>query len=233
MTLALALLGRLAWSQASANRCIGNHTVRSSSGECECEPGFPFGDPDSEIGCFRCVKPCSDGSICVKMDVCACKPGYQQVGPRCVPHFPLPSNVSPSGGVFSGGYPVLVRLSAPSNVSQVFCRFGDVIVAGRMRNNLTIQCNAPAGRPGACELRVSSDANNWNLPGIPFEYKYDATRAIMNWVLEVASIATVIGIVSIAFRAAPPTEEMQPLIQSIPNATDDHTDLSMQGFYPL
>jgi hypothetical protein len=220
--------------------CPGNHTILDSNGECACEGGYPFGDPDSDLGCFNCSKTCPPNSICIRMEICECRPGFSDAGAgKCIPFFPLPVLITPSSGSCKGGYTVNVTLESETSSKTVFCRFGHVIVVGVLKDGSTIECIAPAGPIGGVELRVSSNREDWNLPGIGFQYvldKFDRTGTYLLHGIATLAIMFVIYITIIALRN--PTrdlldEELQPLKQGIPRAIDHHADLSMQGFYPL
>lgn len=226
MTLVLALLGQLCFSSA----CPGSHTLRTKSGECECEPDFPLGDPYSETGCFTCDLPCHSGEMCVAMNTCSCKPGFIRSPSGCTPFFPRPIAVFPHSGTFQGGYHVTILLETTTNATQVFCRFGDVIIAGSLQNSTIIRCRAPPGRVGTCELRVSSDSNDWNLPGATFTYVSDASQTLRRWVLEAVAVTGILAAVAFLLWRPSDADDLQPLIQGVPNAADS---LTMQGFYPL
>jgi hypothetical protein len=114
-----------------------------------------------------------------------------------------------------------------------------VIIAGFLKDETTIECIAQPGPIGGVELRVSSNRDDWNLPGIGFLYVIDRFDRIGTYVLHgTATLAIVIVVyfTIVALRNPEPdalAEELQPLKQGIPRAIDGHADLSMQGFYPL
>jgi hypothetical protein len=174
------------------------------------------------------------------MDVCDCRPGFSNISHgKCVPFFPLPVLITPLSGSYKGGYSVDVTLESETNSKTVFCRFGNVIVAGFLKDQSTIRCLAPEGAIGGIELRVSSDANDWNLPGIGFQYVMGTFDRIGTYVLHGFALFAVIAVVRLtvsALRNPQPeelAEELQPLKQGIPRANEGHADLSMHGFFPL
>jgi hypothetical protein len=229
----------LALSLASVadRRCPGDHTIVDSHGDCVCAPGYPFGDPDSHLGCFNCSTPCQENALCVSSVVCECRPGFSlDRRGECVPFFPLPVTITPSSGSHKGGYKVDITLQSATNSTTVFCRFGNIIIAGFLRDRQTIACLAPAGDVGDIELRVSDDANDWNLPGIAFRYRKDTTDVFVTHALSLFVIAAIVVVVyvTVGMLGAPggelvTDEELQPLKQSMPS----HSDLSTLGFYPL
>lgn len=220
--------------------CIGPNTFKNKDGECECTKEFPNGDPDSKEGCFRCNISCHKNAFCSGMNKCMCKPSFIGDGIfSCIPIFPLPIDVNPNSGSFHGHYIVNVTLENDTSSSTVYCRFGNIIVAGKMINKKTISCLAPSGFLGKIELRVSNNPNDWNLPGIVFEYKFNAFTeyGILTAEIIIIVLILIIILISIIFFkekvSSTIQEDMQPLKYSVPQNTTDHSDLSLQGFYPL
>lgn len=219
--------------------CIGPNTFRDKDGECECTKEFPYGDPDSKEGCFKCDIHCHKNAICGGMNKCVCKPSFIGDGiSSCIPIFPLPINVKPNAGSFHGHYLVNITLENETSSSTVYCRFGNIIVAGKMLNKKIISCLAPSGYLGKIELRVSNNPNDWNLPGISFEYKFYAfcEYGIITAEIIVIIIILIVVIVSILFfkekLSSTNQDDLQPLKYAT-QITTDHSDLSLQGFYPL
>jgi hypothetical protein len=174
------------------------------------------------------------------MDVCECRPGFSNVAPgKCVPFFPLPVLIAPPSGSYKGGYTVEVTLESQTDSKTVFCRFGHVIIAGFLKDRSTIGCVAPAGAVGGIELRVSSNRDDWNLPGIGFQYVLDRFDRMRFFVIEGFAILVILivvcaTIVALTGSDAPVhDEELEPLNQGVSRRVDCHADLSMQGFYPL
>jgi hypothetical protein len=83
---------------------------------------------------------------------------------------------------------------------------------------------------------VSDDANDWNLPGIAFQYQKDMTDVFVSRALSLFVIVAIAVVVyTTVWMFGTPggelvtEEELQPLKQSMPS----HSDLSTLGFYPL
>lgn len=219
--------------------CLGPNTIKKN-GECECTNDFPFGDPDSSEGCFNCNVTCLKNAFCAAMNKCMCNPSFIGDGINsCIPLFPLPIKVNPNAGSFHGHYMVNVTLENEANASTVYCRFGNIIVAGKMLNKTIISCLAPSGFLGKIELRVSNNPNDWNLPGIPFEYKFNAFSeyGIITAEIIVLVIILIIVLISILFfrekNSSTNHDDLQPLKLTVPQTGIDHSDLSSQGFFPL
>jgi hypothetical protein len=223
--LLLILFGRNA--ARVKRKCHGNHTFADSAGECACRDGFPLGDPDSRLGCFNCQNLCSTNSTCVRMDVCECRPGFSRIqNGNCMPIFPLPVLITPQSGSYKGGYNINITIESETDSKTVFCRFPDHIVPGFLNSRSTIGCIVPPGAVGRIEIRVSSDANDWSLPGIGFQYVTGRFDRMGRYALPCLAIVAVVGIVRLtisALRNPQPdqlVQEMQPLQPRIPRAHD-------------
>ncbi|KAH0790382.1 hypothetical protein GPJ56_005678 [Histomonas meleagridis] len=169
------------------------------------------------------------------MDKCSCKPGFIGDGVTlCNPSFPLPFSSNPSAGNVKGCFPVNISLHDNINTTVVFCRFGDSIVAGKILNLKTIMCIAPAGNCGKIELRVSGDPNNWNLPGIDFEYTdINNYSFVVYQFVAVLFVIVVVFLTFILLREKKAPEDLQPLIINMPQSDKMHSELSAHGFFPL
>ncbi|OHT17331.1 hypothetical protein TRFO_12499 [Tritrichomonas foetus] len=220
--------------------CNRPNTYKRDDGECSCLPSHPFGDPDSFEGCFNCNTPCHKYAECISPDKCKCKPSFNGDGIiSCLPIFPLPVSASPNFSYVYGGCQINITLQSETNTSQIFCRFGNTIVSGAMMSNHVVMCVAPFGAIGNVELRVSNNSNDWNLPGITFEYRYSHLTGIGNILSEIVIIciiALVIFLTVMVFRdkkSESSHDDLQPLNITIPVSVYEHTDMSMQGFFPL
>lgn len=216
--------------------CIGPNTFKNKDGECECTKDFPYGDPDSIEGCFNCNISCHKNAFCGGMNKCVCNPSFNGDGINsCIPIFPLPINVNPNSGSFHGHYLVNVTLEKEVHSSIIYCRFGNIIVAGKMLSKTIVSCLAPSGYLGKIELRVSNNPNDWNLPGISFEYKFNALSeyGILTVEIIIIVIILIMVITSILFFKEKVSSTIQDDLQPLKLTVQDHSDLSSQGFFPL
>ena len=218
------------------SECIGKNTFIDSDGLCACLPNFLFGDPYSENGCFNCNKSCHINGECVDTDICKCKAGYLGDGETvCVPRFPLPLSIIPKNCSIKGNEEIVIELeNETKNVQHIFCKFGTTMVLGVMITNKTLSCVAPIGEKGKVEVKVSDDYNDWNLPGIAFEYinndQYiyiEHMAAIGACIIIVFLVVTTINLLTNKSDHPIVSDEDMPLIKN------KNSDLSLHGFSPV
>ena len=215
--------------------CPGNNTFIDSDGLCACLPGFPFGDPYSETGCFNCNKTCHLYGECIETNICACKPGYVGNGEsHCEPRFPLPISLTPSNCSINGGTKILIELeNETSNIENIFCKFGTTMVLGYMVTNKTLICIAPVGETGKIEVKVSDDSNDWNLPGIYFQYLQNDQIYIDYLITAVACFVIILIVVLTIYILNQDSNLPVVSDEDMPLIKNKNSDLSIHGFSPI
>lgn len=186
-------------------KCIGNNTFVTIIGKCRCKKNFPFGDPNSERGCWNCNPPCGSNSICYEANKCKCLPGfykYKANSESC--RLPIPEILSadPQNGPTSGGTKVVLEIKSPLDhkITDAFCRFGPFSVRAEISNNSSIICISPFCKKGKMPLAVSFDSSRWSEEKFFFSYYSDQISAY-NCILLFTSIFifSLIGILIIWF----------------------------------
>jgi hypothetical protein len=166
-----------AGSDAEAReRRPGPNTVRNSHGFCSRLADFPYGEPDTKNGCWRCDPFCHGFAACLYPGVCQCEPRYRGNGAdRCDPILPQVLAISPREGYSE--QPTAVNVSYAFDVrgdaepKAAYCRFGLIYHTAEAVTPSHIQCVAPPQPPQQVNLAISFDAVHWSTEQLLFLYK--------------------------------------------------------------
>ena len=163
-------------------KCTGNNSFVNDDGKCECKNNFPFGDPNTELGCWNCDPACDSNAICYQQDKCKCLPGFYRFGTNnklCRRPIPELLTAEPQTGPTSGGTKVILQIKSPTNhsITRAFCRFGPFSVPAKFTNNTIFICVSPFCKKGKMPLAVSFDSSNWSEQKIFFDYYSDQFSA--------------------------------------------------------
>ena len=155
-------------------KCFGPNTFINGTGGCECLGQYPFGDPDTQEGCWNCDPPCDINAKCISKDKCICNDGFIGDGlDICEKPIPILKKFHPKFGLIKGGEKIIFEIISPENyiVQKAYCRFGPVIIDSIKFNSSYIECITRKNKPGFVPLSVSFDPNLWSHEKFLFEFK--------------------------------------------------------------
>ncbi|OHT09827.1 hypothetical protein TRFO_21106 [Tritrichomonas foetus] len=155
--------------------CAGKNTFVNRLGKCECLSKFPYGNPDSETGCWGCSPPCDSNAECFSSNQCRCLPGFLGDGvDLCEKPIPELLFVEPLNDSINGGNDIFFTIKSPPeyNITQAFCRFGPISVPATFSNTSLFICKSPKNKPGNFKVAASFDSSKWSTENIIFVY-YD------------------------------------------------------------
>ena len=158
----------------TGNYCIGNNTKMNWRGQCVCVNDFPFGDPESEYGCFNCNDICHIHANCVYPGICQCMKPYKGDGMlNCSVELPHIISVSPSIGSTDGGTNVSIQFSYRESLENKtgYCKFGPLTVKAEAIVNDTIICITPPHQRAFAFLSISFDTIAWSKDKVFFSFK--------------------------------------------------------------
>ena len=157
--------------------CPGPGTFVNGTGGCECSAETPFGDPESETGCWACNPQCDLNAQCVAPNKCICNEGFIGDGiDFCEKPIPSLTKVNPNYGTVNGGTSVdfLISVNASNyTVTKAFCRFGPIIVDAIEMNSSYIKCITTKSKEGPVRVSVGFDAIRWSPQETFFIFKRD------------------------------------------------------------
>jgi hypothetical protein len=144
--------------------CPHPHTIRGDSGDCECRTDFPWGDPHSSPGCWKCSDRCAFHGQCVYPGRCECLNFFRGDGIiECRPLLPQILAISPSTG--RSDESTLIDISFVYNPSdeewkrvRPSCRFGLLTVEACNVTNSSLRCLAPPQDPHPVDVAISFDS---------------------------------------------------------------------------
>ena len=146
--------------------CYGKHTLRTRSGSCICEEGYIYGDPSSEIGCWKCDHSCHKNASCKPNGKCVCMPGLFGDGiSACIEVKPVVEKIYPSSGSDIGGTLIIVNLEGQQKgiQPQILCRFGKTVYEGQIFNMTHCGCITPTGKADSdIKFAVSFNGIEWS-----------------------------------------------------------------------
>ena len=171
--------------------CIGMNTYKDKKFVCRCLPGFPFGDPVSKEGCYRCDESCHSHGYCQYPGVCKCFRGLVGDGVHeCNVPVPevtgiYPSIVRPEGLIESR---VTYYIDEPYTPSLFFCKFGVVTVAGTLIQPGFGTCIIPPSAEHAVRVSLSFDGENYSSSDVFLRYQQrEKNDLIINWIPIIAT----------------------------------------------
>ena len=143
------------------DECEGQNTIRDKDGNCHCLPDFPFGDPNSKDGCYKCLEQCHEKAICAPPGKCKCIQGLVGDGKtQC--NFPTPQviDVTPKQISKDSSELISVSFTTSSNYTALsgFCKIGNQIQkAISVTENNVMKCNPPKSTISAQRVSISFD----------------------------------------------------------------------------
>lgn len=159
---------------ADSIQCKGPNTRLDISNNCVCIDGFPFGNPNSSEGCFKCDQRCHSNSICKYPGKCVCiSPYYGDGVSNCIICRPHLYFVSPNSGPARGGTTIQIQYDCPEskNVPDVaYCKFGSQIEKSLSVTNSTIICLTPKHASIPTPISISFDSVTWSKENVFFNF---------------------------------------------------------------
>lgn len=203
------------YSRGDAFECKGLNTIRNAKGECDCLPGFPYGDPTNAYGCWKCNDECHTNAQCVSPGKCKCIKGYIGDGVHAcdipVPHVKAlnPENVTRKSESVNVIFETETNFSAFSG----FCRIGTTITLGEVISADTIQCQIPPAKQEVLSVAISFDNTTWStekhfLVFTDFDGRKNIVMVWQVWlVIAVAVVAIAIYIATRKHKEAAAVQE--------------------------
>lgn len=156
--------------------CSSPNTVLSFTGKCVCIDGFPYGDPTSKEGCYKCDRKCHPLATCNFPGSCTCPQLYLGDGiTSCQRNIPKIKSIYPLSGPSTGGTVVTINyeysLSDDEVVDKAFCQFGSLIVNAENVTNSTITCISPPHNPTPAFVSILFDPLVKSQDEVFFEYE--------------------------------------------------------------
>lgn len=157
--------------------CIHRNTrYNEELDQCECFPGFPFGNPDIKPGCWRCENICHPNAVCRYPGRCACPRGYHGDGiSRCDKITLNLLDVNQTVGKSSGNEVILLKYEYKNGrkTNAMFCRFGSIYVQAESFTENSILCRTPQVMPGTYKIAISYNADMWSKSNFTFRFVND------------------------------------------------------------
>jgi hypothetical protein len=208
--------------------CPGPNTFRNAYGFCSCLNDFPYGEPDTEKGCWKCDPFCHAFAACLYPGLCQCEPRYHGNGvDRCDPILPQILSISPKEGYSEEQTTVNVSyafdVQGDTERKAAYCRFGLIYHTAEVVTASYIQCVAPPRPPQQVNLAISFDAVHWSTDHFLFLYKqkFDVAKFLPIAAVYLLCVAGFIGFIWFVFgkqRRAPAPDtrdEMQPFVSPV------------------
>lgn len=177
---------------AASSYCDGLNTVFAFNNECVCIDGFPFGDPESKEGCYRCDQKCHRLAKCEYPGKCVCISPYHGDGINCVADIPQLTSVSPTNGSTLGGTDIEIYYNYSTfNDEKIpetaYCRFGPLVVRSESVSDSIITCKTPPHCAKPAFLSISFDTISWSKDDVFFNFveiqenekNYDNTQNVI------------------------------------------------------
>ena len=151
--------------------CKATHTYMLGTGECACDPSYPYGDPSIILGCFQCPPECHKFSSCMWPGQCKCNPGYIGTLRECHPETPIFKGIEPDNVYSTDKYKGKVRYNMRKrvNFSHLYLQYRDDVITCNISSNSTYDCIIDSvGPPGVIDLKISFDKETWSKDLIEF-----------------------------------------------------------------
>ena len=168
--------GTLGEEKISPNKkCLAKHTRKSKTklGRCECEPGYPYGDPNLATGCFKCSQQCAENAFCGYPGKCICNPGFSGDGSKeCIPLPPVLVSVSPE---FAIAYKrleanITFETDPRADFKVGFLKLRSNIYTCHLLKKGLFNCTIPnVGKSGTVEFHLSFDNQTWSKEYVEFQ----------------------------------------------------------------
>ena len=168
--------GTISDSAVTKNKnCKAPHTrkVKNQPGKCECEPGFPSGNPDLSTGCFKCKHDCTENALCSFPGKCLCKAGYEGDGiHKCSIVAPIFLGIQPDNAIAFKQFIANVTFQPipKANFSVGYLKMKDIVHVCHLKSEGMFNCTIKRmSGPGTVELSLSFDNSTWSKEYIEFQ----------------------------------------------------------------
>ena len=193
----------LGFSAIEPDECEGQNTIKTANGTCQCLPSFPFGDPNSKEGCYKCVDQCHEKAICAPPGRCKCIPGLIGDGKsKCDIPTPQILDVSPKQISKESKELINVAFTSETNYTAIkgFCKFGNQIKeAVTITQNNVMKCLPPKSTLSAEKLSISFDNVSFSEDQIFIEFLDTAGKPPIQLVWQVWAVVLLIIIIIVIY----------------------------------
>lgn len=180
--------------------CTGKNVIKVDEA-CECAPGYIYGDPYTNTGCWNCSIPCHENAFCEKQDHCECFSGYVGDGiKKCDSILPILVSFEPKRGNPNGGTKVKVVFESKVNndVKAVFCRFGLQVVEARSVKENKAVCVSPKANSQEeyyAPFAISFDQEYWSLEKSAFIYYVETSGGFNAILIVFVFMGMIVGVI--------------------------------------
>ena len=172
--------------------CKGMNTFKDSSFVCHCLPGFPFGDPVSEQGCYRCDQECHSLGYCAYPGKCKCVRGYIGDGiTSCEVPIPEVTGIFPNIAKPRGYQEARITyyMEESFTPTKFYCKFGNVQVVGSALAPGVGVCTIPPSNEYAVRVSVTFDGYRYSNSDVFLRYEQKEKEKLeINWVSIIATM---------------------------------------------
>ena len=194
-----------------ADECEGQNTLKLENGTCVCLPDFPFGNPYSKDGCFKCIDQCHEKAICVPPGKCKCINGLIGDGKTsCSIPTPQIVEVSPKSVPKDSKELINVQYKSESNYTAIkgYCKFGNTVYeAITITDNNIMKCLSPKSTSNAQRLSISFDNVTFTEDQIFIEFVDTAPPPSIQIVWQVWAVILLIVICVVIYTNCQKTEK--------------------------
>ena len=198
-------------------KCTAKHTIRSKTqlGKCECEPGYPDGDPNLATGCYRCRDECAPHAHCGYPGKCFCNPGYSGDGTKsCTPLAPVFLSVFPEYALAFKPLQANITFETDpkADFKEGFLKIRSKTHKCKVQSKGLLNCTVQnVGKPGTVELYISFDNQTWSKEYVEFQILAPEIGDIASYLFIFLIIA---GVIIGVYRTKKRVKKVDP--QSIP-----------------
>ena len=185
--------------------------------KCQCNKGFPYGNPAEEKGCWACSEKCSQYGKCEYPGKCECFYGYEGNGTFCYAEKPSVRAISE---VADGKINVSISYDADIRIHEGYCKFGDISVVASEATNEYFICAVPEQLDDQVSFKISLDGEKWTEDSLVYEKKTtekEPGQHLGNTTLVIIFIVSMILLVLLLSQTKPvEREETKPFIVEKP-----------------
>ena len=189
-------------SSLESDECEGQNTLKLENGTCVCLPDFPFGNPYSKDGCFKCIDQCHEMAICAPPGKCKCINGLIGDGKTfCSIPNPQIVEVSPKKVQKDSKELVNVEFKTETNYTAIkgYCKFGNTVYEAITVTDNVMKCITPKSSQTALRLSISFDNVTFTEDQIFIEFTDSAQKPSIQIVWQVWAVILLIIICGVIY----------------------------------
>ena len=202
--------------------CNAPHTRKSQEdpSRCECNPGYPSGDPSLATGCYRCYHECAEYATCSYPGKCLCNPGYSGNGnEHCQAIPPVFISIQPEYAMAYKKFisNVTFETDPKANFTKAFLKIRSDVYKCKLLTQGIFNCTIPKmGRPGIVEMHLSFDNSTWSEEYVEFQIMSPEIADTAVYVLIVLIIAGVSLAILRTKRKVNRGDSIIPFLKKVP-----------------